>query len=115
MGKYLDTLHQKPDHHKKRFALLASATITLFIFGIWSMVTFGVNGGILARIKNTSTAPEKTAKIEISPLQSLRMNLSSSWEAFVTSFNELKNGMKNVDFETEYQNMKEKTLNIYDQ
>ena len=115
MIKYLDTLHQKPDHHKKRFALLASATITLFIFEIWSMVTFGINGGILARNKNTSTVPEEVAKIEISPLQSLRMNLSSSLEAFITSFNELKNGMKAVDFETEYQDMRGKTLDIYGQ
>lgn len=115
MEKYLDALHRKPNHHKKRFALLASATITLFIFGIWSITTFGINGGILARIKNTSTSPEKIAKIEISPLQSLRMNLSSSWEAFMTGFNELKNGMKDVNFEAEYQDMREKTLDIYGQ
>ena len=48
MRKYLAELHKKPDHHKKQFALLASGTITLFTFGVWSPATFGINQELVA-------------------------------------------------------------------
>ena len=83
MDRYLAKLHKKPDHHKKRFALLASGTITLFIFGVWSLATFGVSG-----------ISEKVVveKNEVSPFESLRMSLGSSFEALKNSFKELETG-----------------------
>lgn len=88
MDKFLAALHKKPDHHKKRFALLVSGTITLFIFGIWSLVTFPpkTNQPIAGDSNNGSNVSE------VSPFESLRMSLGSSFEALQTSFQELKNG-----------------------
>lgn len=41
MRHYLATLHKRPDHHKKRFALVVSGSFTLLIFAIWILVNFG--------------------------------------------------------------------------
>ena len=101
MRRYLAKLQTKPDHHKKQFALLASTTITLFIFGIWSLATFGVNTRIV------------TEENEVSPFQSLGTNLASSLEALKGSFGALKSGLKTVDFETKYQEMRDGALDIY--
>jgi len=101
MRRYLAKLQKKPDHHKKQFAFLASLTITLFIFGIWSLATFGVNTRIIAE------------ENEVSPFQSLGTNLASSLEALKGSFGALKSGLKAVDFETKYQEMRDGALDIY--
>ena len=82
MRKYLAELHKKPDHHKRQFALLASGTITLFIFGIWSIATFGINTKIIAETEN-----------EVSPFQSLRMSMAASFEALRGNFGELRSGL----------------------
>jgi len=101
MRRYLAKLQKKPDHHKRQFAFLASTTITLFIFGIWSLTTFGVNTRIVAE------------ENEVSPFQSLGTNLASSLEALKGSFGALKSGLKTVDFETKYQEMRDGALDIY--
>lgn len=80
---YLSTLHRQPAVHKKRFALFVSGTITLFIFGVWSLVNFGGDGGVIARKANMNTA-------EVSPLESFGTNVASSFSALKDSFVELK-------------------------
>ncbi len=87
MDKYLTKLYKKPDHHKKRFALLTSGVVTLFIFGVWSLATFGV-GDI-----SEATIAEKN---EVSPFESLRTNLAASLEGIRDSFEELKDGALDV-------------------
>lgn len=82
MENFLERLHKKPDHHKKRFALLASSTITLFIFALWSLATFGINRESV--ITKTET--------EVGPLESFRSSLASSFEALRSSLEDLKNG-----------------------
>ena len=104
MRRYLAELYKKPDHHKRQFALLASGTITLFIFGVWSIATFGINTKIIAEAEN-----------EVSPLQSLRMSMAASLEALRNNFGELKRGFEAVDFETRYQEMRDGALDVYDQ
>jgi len=114
MRKYLAELHKKPDHHKKQFALLASGTITLFIFGVWSLATFGVNSnGVVAdnNISNVSTVSES----EMGPLQSFGSSVASSWEAIKNSFGQLQDGLKTINFDTEYQEMKDGALKTYGQ
>lgn len=103
MGKYLNELYRKPDHHKKRFALLSSATITLFIFGIWSLATFGIS----------DTKTVANANAEVGPFQSLRMNLASSFGALKNSFGELKTGVEAIDLEAEYEDMRDGALETY--
>ena len=104
MRKYLSTLHRQPPHHKKRFALLASSTITLFIFGVWSLATFGVSEEIII-IEGR----------EVSPFQSFRISLATSFEAFKSGFGELKSGFETVDLEAEYKEMRDGALDVYGQ
>ncbi len=85
MKRYLATLHTKSDHHKRRFALLASGSVTLLIFGIWSLATFGMNGAVVAKTEQ-----------EVSPFQSLQMNLAASFEVLGNNFKELKDGALNI-------------------
>lgn len=114
MKRYLRELYKKSDHHKKRFAFLASSTITLFIFGIWSLAVFGTNEVKIVvneETSNTSTVVDK----EIGPFQSLGMNLASSFRAVQNSFVELKNGLGAVDIEAEYEELRNRSLDIYGQ
>jgi hypothetical protein len=114
MDKYLIKLHKKPDRHKKQFALLASGTITLFIFGIWSLATFGLNEEIMAKGGNVPIA-SNTMENESGPFQSFRSNMALVLEAIRGNFEELKNGFRAVDFNAEYQEMKDGALKIYGQ
>ena len=112
MDRYLAKLHSKPEYQKKRFALLASGTVTLFIFGVWSITTFGISnigGG------NTYTASGVEESSEVSPFESLRMNLAASFEALRNSFGELKSGIESVDLEVEYKDMRDGALDVYGQ
>ena len=114
MRKYLAELHKKPDHHKKQFALLVSGTITLFIFGIWSLVNFGIGGKIVTEDNGILVTSERTEN-EVSPFQLLRSSLASSLEAARNSFEEFTNNLNTVDFKSEYQEMRDGALDIYDQ
>lgn len=105
MRRYLAELHKKSDHHKRRFALLASGTITLFIFGVWSLATFGVDTRPIAESKSQ----------EIGPFQLFARNMANSFEALKGTFGAIKSSFKGVDFEAEYQEMKKDTLDIYGQ
>lgn len=112
MSRYLKELYKKPDHRKKRFALLVSSTITLFIFGIWSLTIFGVDKKEVAVNTNSANNSTKTSS-EVSPFQSLGMNLASGIEAVKSSFNELRGGFQKVDLEAEYMKLRDNSLDTY--
>jgi len=111
---YLSELHRKPDRHKKRFALLASGTITLIIFGVWSMVNFGTGLGVTADSRQSSGA-EVAESSGISPFESLRLNLAASIEGLRSNLKGLKAGLDALDLEAGYNEMKNRALNIYGQ
>ena len=116
MRKYLAQLHKKPDHHKKQFAFLVSGTITLFIFGVWSLATFGMNDGVIVKNDTSSTGTiSKMTESEVTPFQSFRSNLASSLDALKINFGELKRSFETMNLETEYKEMKDGALNIYGQ
>ncbi|MEK7147858.1 MAG: hypothetical protein AAB758_01015, partial [Patescibacteria group bacterium] len=87
MRRYLATLHKRSDEHKKRFALLVSGGISLFIFAIWSMATFGPTGSIA----ESNTEPQR-AHEEVGPIESIRVNLASSLESLKNNIQELISG-----------------------
>ena len=109
MKKYLATLHQKSDSHKKRFALLTSGVVTLFIFSFWSLANFGVSG------ESDSTVVAKVDDSEVSPLESIRTNLATSIEALRNSFGEIKDGVGGVNLEDKYEAMRGNALDVYGQ
>jgi hypothetical protein len=110
MKKYLASLKDKPEPHKKRFALLVSGSATLVIFAIWTMVTFG--GGTMDESKKANAQVTK----EVSPFASLREGLAASFAGLSEALGGAKATFKEaVDFEADYKEMKGGVLNTYGQ
>lgn len=120
MRKYLSTIHQRSDTHKRHFAFAVSGGTTLMIFAIWTMVNFG-NGGVLA---NNDQAPMTNEQLgyrgaevaEVSPLQSVGASVSSAFDAVGRAWGELKgslSGLDDFDLNSSYEEMKGKTINTY--
>jgi len=110
MRRYIATLHKKPEHHKKRFALLVSGGFTLFVFAIWTLVMFG-SDGTLAK----NNAPVLRAHREVSPIESMWENLSSSIEGLREAFGGLKDSSGTLEIEDDYLEMRNNVLNVYGQ
>lgn len=102
MRKYLANLKNKPDHHKKQFAFLASGTITLFIFGIWSLTTFGIAKDIVVEENQ-----------EVGPFETVRSNLAASFQAIGENIGLLEESVKTLDLEASYINLREGALDTY--
>lgn len=94
MRKYLATLHKRPHHHKKRFALAASGGFTLLVFGIWALVNFG---GEAATVANVQSAAAEQAN----PFGSLWRGLGASFQALRGNVDELKNGLEVINSQTD--------------
>ena len=78
MHEYLSTLHKRPSKHKKRFALIASASVTLVILIVWSVVRFGFNH----EVAKVTTGPVNLAAVseaDISAFSRVISDIKSSW------------------------------------
>jgi hypothetical protein len=107
MRKYLAELHMKPPHHKKRFAFAVSGIITLFIFSIWTLATFGT-GGTLAQ----SDEVNRPKQHEVGPLENIKLGMAASLEGIKNSFS----GIKNIlDIEPDNTELRGSVLNTYGQ
>ena len=105
MRQYLATLHKRPVHHKKRFALVTAGSFTLLIFAIWALATFGREA--------PTTASANQAIEEANPFGSLWRGIGAGWESLINSTDELKAGLEAVNPETGFEEMRAKTLNTY--
>lgn len=111
MHKYLSTLHEKPEHHKKRFAFLVSGGVTLSIFAIWAVANFGPNGTL---VRSAEVREEKTE--EVSPLDSLKRGFSSGLSGIGNTFSGLKASLSgSAKLESETESMKGGVFNVYGQ
>ena len=89
MKAYLKELRGKPDHHKQRFALLVSGSVTAFIFVIWSVVKFGGAEDVVMR----ETGPVNLAAVEASeigvrPLDTILRELGETWRSLRNVIND---------------------------
>jgi len=94
MRTYLATIHQKSPEHKRLFALIVSSSITLIIFGIWSLVTFGRTSQTVA------DAPTDAGNLKAPiPLEDIKSGLANSFEAVRGQINSLqdKSGTENTN------------------
>jgi hypothetical protein len=108
MRHYLATLHKRPHHHQKRFALITSGTFTLLIFGIWAMVNFPPS------MADQPVVAESQKEVsEANPFGSLTRGMAASFESLKESFQGLKGGLQMIDFQDKFQELKENTLNNY--
>jgi hypothetical protein len=101
MRKYFATLHTRPDHHKKRFALLVSGTTTLAIFAVWTLVRFGT-GTPVDPVVATAPVVEDTSASAGSPLQTLRASASDAWSVLSGGIDKAKEGLQAVDLQNSY-------------
>ncbi len=99
MRRYLATLHNKSESHKKRFASISAGVVTLFIFGVWSLTTFGVKEEELSYNAHSDNATRQ----EVSPFQSLRINLGTSFKSLKGDFQGIIDNFKSLESEIEYQ------------
>ena len=104
MRKYLATLHKRPDHHKKNFAMGVSGGVTLSIFAVWMVVNFGATPPAVA---------QQASVHEVGPFESLGQSLGSTWGALKESFGELTESLGGVDVKSGYEDLKDKTLEEY--
>jgi hypothetical protein len=113
MRKYIAKLHKKPDHHKKRFAFLFSATFTMAIFGVWSLVMFGPSRqGTLVERPNQMVEEDKANNP--TPLGNLFSGMAATIQAIRGDIGEVVEGLQTVDVESEYQGMKHNAIEIYE-
>jgi hypothetical protein len=113
MRKYLATLHKRPDHHKKRFALLVSGGFTLAIFAVWSMVTLGPNGTLAQDNRQLTTDNQR--QNEVSPFESLTSSVASGWQSVVEGLQDLKKSVNGLDFDSDYEEMRSDVIKVYGQ
>jgi hypothetical protein len=94
MRKYLATLHQRPDHHKRRFALLTSGVVTLSIFIIWSLVRFGSMTSSNVADSQPNTAAVATS---ITPLQAIGSSIATAWASITSEFSSANSAIKSIN------------------
>ena len=90
MRRYLETIHTKPDAHKKRFALLVSLSATILIFGIWFTATFD------SEVRQVTTGDNEQVD-EVSSLESLKASVGSVLRVLRTDVDDLESGLETVN------------------
>ena len=113
MREYLATLHTRPHHHKKRFALLVSGAITLSIFAVWLFVNYGAGAPAAPSAPKSGQAASLVQVKEMGPFESIGASVSSSFQAISEGFSALTQSWGGVSVQNGYQDMKAKTLNQY--
>jgi hypothetical protein len=81
MRTYIHKLRQKPDAHKKHFALTVAGGVTLIIFTIW-ISTFSVRFSAPVQAQNIQTGE--------SPFSAIRSNFATGIEGVMDAMQGIK-------------------------
>jgi len=110
----LKTIHTRSTEHKRRFAFVVSASLTLLIFGVWSFVTFPTfkdSGIVVNQNKIILNADDSIAsKQNVAPFDNLKSGLASSFQALKGQFVNLKEGVEKIEETNEYEKIKDQAL-----
>jgi hypothetical protein len=114
MRKYLASLPNKSDKHKKRFSYIASGVFTLALFSVWCLVNFGHTGQVVAD-GNIGTQRVET---EPAPLEGFGNGVANSLEAIKISFKQIwsssadnaKNSIQSLDTQGGYEDLRNQVL-----
>ena len=101
-------MHERPERHKKRFALVVSGVFTLLIFTFWSMATFGVGDTISLQEVEAERAHQET-----SPFESLYSSAVSGFEDILSNVSLIKGAVEKVDLNEGYTEMRDNVLEVY--
>jgi hypothetical protein len=82
MYDYIENLRTKPEHIKKRFAFITSSIITLAIFFVWIVSTYGLN---TSNIKMADKDSDGKVLAE-APVSSLTASVVGAWDDIKTLF-----------------------------
>jgi cell shape-determining protein MreC len=87
MRKYLKTIYQRSEQHKRRFALVTSGLITLFIFSLWSMVAFSN----MPNFEDKTNDEAQVISTGVSPFESIWSDVSGTVGDIKNQLTDLKN------------------------
>jgi hypothetical protein len=117
MKEYLRTIHKRSDTHKKRFALIVSGLVTMLIFLVWAIVSFGNATPVAA---NNSTSDDSLAAVveatpaadvnAVTPFQDLLSGIGSAVDAIKQSVGQVKQAASSVNLNQDYQNVRNDAL-----
>jgi hypothetical protein len=100
MQKYIESLKDRPDHHKRRIAFTASATITAIIFILWVTVIFPSNTRTLA------LQSEKQAPVGESPINTLQKGVAQAYEGIKSIWSSGNDSIQSANLEEQYKRIK---------
>ena len=87
---FIDNLRQKSPVAKKQIAVLASAAVTLVIFGLWMTVFhFGINSN---PDQNTASVAN-SADTDVNPFSAFLSVISKGWDGLTNNINQIKTGV----------------------
>ena len=113
MRKYLATLPNKSDKEKKRFAVLASSSLTLTIFAVWILVNFGLPESVTV----ADLPKEEQEVVAVSPFENIGEGVANAWQSikdrFEMGLTESFKTLETVDIESTYQELKDEALTDY--
>lgn len=102
MYQYIENLRKKPDHHKKKVALLAAGVVTGAMFIAWASVIFPSN--TQAILASAETANQSAVEQSPSPFESLKASVGSAIESIKSLF---QNKADTFNFGDQYSKMKD--------
>lgn len=105
MENYLEQLRQKPDHHKRYFALGVSGCFTAIIFLAWTFAHFGGAATVVAE-----NVPNQGREGQ-SPFESISNSVANAWSAMKGQLNNTGNNLEKVDLDNKYQKIRNDALN----
>lgn len=112
MRTYLRTIHKRSDAHKKRFALLSSAAITLIIFGVWSTLRFSPAVATSDTVATSdSVYPQNETANAVTPISNITAGIADSFKALKDQFNSVKGDVKSVNLDSQYTQIRNEAVN----
>jgi hypothetical protein len=104
MYQYIEQLRNKPDHHKRRVALLASGAITGLIFFAWLSVILPSNTSQI--VADSSQSQGVSEADNNTPIETLKRSTAQVFDAIKVLFQKTATSASNVNLEDNYTKMK---------
>jgi hypothetical protein len=105
MENYLEQMRQRPEHHKKYFALGVSGCFTAIIFLVWVFANFGGAATVVAE-----NVPDKQSQ-GASPFENISNSVANAWSAMRGELSERGKSIEKVDLDNKYQEIRNDALN----
>ncbi len=119
MRKYLATLPNRSDAHKKRFAFLFSSSFTALMFIVWAVANFGLPGGsnvkmaVVEEKKEERVVKVSDVSASPSPIATLKGGIAGAVVAAGPYLIETKEYVAEMDFESSYNEMRSSAFQKY--